>query len=88
MGLETPVLQNMSLYTFTGGAARGKGDSFAFRNNPSIYLLIFISAFLNCCLFQSTLYSGICVKLIFDFFFAKHLVDECFVGTYVVKLRS
>lgn len=33
---ETPALQRMSLYTFTGGI-----DSFAFKNNPSIDLLIF-----------------------------------------------
>lgn len=58
------------------------------QNNPNINLLIFISAFLKLLPFSSTLYSFICVRLIFDFFLVKRPVDQCFVGTYGVKLRS
>lgn len=45
VNLETPTLQRMSLYLFTGGIVKKIGDSLAFRNNPSIDLFIFISAF-------------------------------------------
>lgn len=81
------VLQRMSLYTFTG-IVRRKGDSFAFKNNPSIDLLSFISAFFKQLPFSKHFIQLNVCKTDIWFLFPKHLVGGCFVGTHVVKLRS
>lgn len=86
--LENPcVAENVIVHSHRRNSVGGR-RCVCLQNNPNIDLLVFISAFLKLLPFSSTLYSLICVRLIFDFFFVKRPVDQCFVGTYGVKLRS